>query len=326
MTIPKKKTFNPKSQGGVALVAVLWVTVLLSVIAAGFVRTTRVETVLARNEIDLLKAESLADAGVHLAIAALSAYRGESSDWKIDGTPQQLNLFDGELDISIQDQGGLVDLNTGAAPLIREIFLSAKITESEAEALTGAVIDWRDADNLVTLNGAEDRDYLAAGISYGAKDAPFDTVDELLNVYGMTRDVFSRVEASFTVFSGRPGIDPVVAPREILLALQMFDEGNVDNFLALRDAVPDVRRTDLGQFLSGQSRDFFSPSTRTAFSIVSRAKTLGGGQFSRFAIVSFPRGQKTRYAIANWHRIWLQGAIVDANASFLNPQSAETAK
>ncbi len=49
---------------GIALVAVLWVLVLLSVMAAGFLRDTSVETQVARNLLDNAEARALADAGV----------------------------------------------------------------------------------------------------------------------------------------------------------------------------------------------------------------------------------------------------------------------
>ncbi len=46
---------------GLALVAVLWVLVLLSLVAAGFTRTIRTEINLTRNLIDNAKAEAPAD-------------------------------------------------------------------------------------------------------------------------------------------------------------------------------------------------------------------------------------------------------------------------
>ena len=55
-------------QRGLALVAVLWVLMLLSLVAASFMRTTRTEINLTRNLIESAKAEALADAGVYRAI------------------------------------------------------------------------------------------------------------------------------------------------------------------------------------------------------------------------------------------------------------------
>ncbi len=61
------------AQRGLALVAVLWVLVLLSLMATSFTRTTRTEINLTRNLID--NAKALADAGVYRAVYGLLAPR-----------------------------------------------------------------------------------------------------------------------------------------------------------------------------------------------------------------------------------------------------------
>ncbi len=55
---------GPAGRRGLALVTVLWVLMLLALIAASFMRTTRTEINLTRNLIESAKAEALADAGV----------------------------------------------------------------------------------------------------------------------------------------------------------------------------------------------------------------------------------------------------------------------
>ena len=47
-----------RGRNGIALVAVLWVLVLLSIIAAAFLHETRTETKLARNLVDNAKARA----------------------------------------------------------------------------------------------------------------------------------------------------------------------------------------------------------------------------------------------------------------------------
>ncbi len=55
---------GPGAQRGLALVTVLWVLMLLSLVAASFMATTRLEINLTRNLIENAKAEALANAGV----------------------------------------------------------------------------------------------------------------------------------------------------------------------------------------------------------------------------------------------------------------------
>ncbi|MCH8111718.1 MAG: hypothetical protein IH905_07160 [Proteobacteria bacterium] len=60
-------------QRGIALIAVLWTVLLLSLIATNFLTQTRTDARITRNLIDNAGAEALADAGVYRAIVALLA-------------------------------------------------------------------------------------------------------------------------------------------------------------------------------------------------------------------------------------------------------------
>src|SRR5206468_2249781 len=53
--------------------------------------------------------------------------------------------------------------------------------------VAGALIDWRDPDDIASASGAESEAYLALAEPYYAKNAPFETVEEALLVRGVTR-------------------------------------------------------------------------------------------------------------------------------------------
>ena len=209
---------NHSAQRGLALVAVLWVLVLLALVAASFSRTTRTEINLARNLVENAQAEALADAGVHLAILALLD-PDPAKRPRADGTPFQVMFGGAEITVSVQDEGGKIDLNRAPDELLRGLFVSLGVEAAEADALVDAIADFRDADDLLRLNGAEDRDYEDAGLPWGAKDAPFEAVEELRQVIGMTAELYRLVAPALTVYSRRRGIDPDSAPRAVLLAL-----------------------------------------------------------------------------------------------------------
>ena len=65
----------------------------------------------------------------------------------------------------------------------------------------------RRKDDLRQLNGAEDPEYDAAGLSYGAKDDRFAVVAELRQVLGMTRDLYDLAAPFLTVYSNRSGVN-----------------------------------------------------------------------------------------------------------------------
>ena len=144
---------------------------LLAVMAGTFTRTTRTETNLARNLLENAEAEALADAGVHLAAVKLEQPIVEGG-WSIDGRVHAVRLGDGEVRVSIADEGGKIDLNLASEDLLRALFRAAGLDDRDGTALAAAIADFRDPDHLHHLNGAEDPDYSAAGLTHDAKDGP----------------------------------------------------------------------------------------------------------------------------------------------------------
>jgi general secretion pathway protein K len=122
-----------------------------------------------------------------------------------------------------------------------------------ASVLAERVLDWRDPSELHRLNGAKDADYRAAGFSYGPRNGPFQTVDELKLVMGVTPALFDRIAPAITVFSGRQFIDPQVAPRAALLALANMDETKADGMLAARSGGGNAGILDAGTPLGGRA-------------------------------------------------------------------------
>ncbi len=164
--------------------------------------------------------------------------------WRADGTLYAWALGGAEVRISIHDESGKIDLNAAPDALLRGLFLAAEwtgpdgeiaaLSDRDADALVDAVRDYADQDDLTRLNGAEDPDYAAAGLPWGAKDAPFEAVEELQQVLGMTPALYRRVAPALTVYSRRQGIDPAVAPLAVLHALPGMTDGTIDAVLTAR--------------------------------------------------------------------------------------------
>ena len=287
---------------GLALVAVLWLLLVLSVIASGTLRNTRTETNLVRNGLETSKVRALADAAVQRAILSLTASELEPG-WPRDGTPVVWYFGGSEVRISIQDEAGKIDLNQAPPRLLKGLFLAVDLKEGPAAALADAVADFRDANDLRRLNGAEDADYRQAGVQRGAKDAPFERIGELRQVFGMSPALFKRVENSVTVFSGRAEIDPVTAPRTALLAIFDQDPETVDGYLAKR-----------ARFLgdSNQSRSALLASSPGAVDLISdaasgrvfriqaEALSTKGTRFLRSAVVRLSSLAGAPFKLEQW--------------------------
>lgn len=204
---------------GAALLLVLWLVALLTALIGAFALTARIESlqgrVLSRGAI----AQELARAGVEYALVRV-ADSDPATQWLPDGRPYRWNYAGSQLELRIVDETGKVDLNQADAPLLASLIQAVGGERQLAEQVAGAIIDWRDGDPLNQPNGgAEDPDYAAAGLPYGAKDAPFETVAEVEQVLGMTPELYARLESSLTLYSGRPQPDPTYAQAPVLTAL-----------------------------------------------------------------------------------------------------------
>jgi general secretion pathway protein K len=155
--------------------------------------------------------------------------------WIPDGRAYEVEFETAELSIEVTDESGLIDLNASDTLTMSRLFVSHGVPQDEADALADAILDWRDTDDLVSPNGAEDDDYDAEGYAYGAKDAPFDTVSEVQQVMGMTLELYRELAPALTIYSGQPAPNLAFAPYEVLrsmdgmndeLAQQIIDAGH----------------------------------------------------------------------------------------------------
>lgn len=264
-----------KKQQGIALVLVLWVALLMTVIAGGFALSARTESVQSRILFNQIQAEFLAEAGLNRAIFELRNPDPETR-WIADGRPYEFTMNEAKISVQITDESGKIDLNLASEELIVGLFASVGVEFDEALALSDKIQDWRDSDEEVRLAGAEDADYFAAGYAHGAKDAPFDTVPELLQVMDMTYELYRKVEPAITVYSGRGNLNLAFAPKEALMALDGISAQMAQDYINQRHEIFDVG-SELPILMEGQSGSLRSGST--TFSIVVKA-TLPNKQWT----------------------------------------------
>ena len=188
-------------QEGMALVLVLWILMLLTVLAFEFSLMTRTEAKVTLNQRESTEAYYLARAGIYKAIAELSRPvvaepddEEEDADplearWMTDGRPYQVPLGNGVAEVRIFDEGGKININAANGSTLRELFTTLRLDRGTS-GMVDPILDWRDPDSNYHRNGAEDTYYLSRPEPYHAKNGPFDTMDELLWVKGMTADIF----------------------------------------------------------------------------------------------------------------------------------------
>jgi general secretion pathway protein K len=205
---------------GVAFVLVLWVIAMLSIILGSFALIARTENMQSRHLFDTTQARYAAEAGLNLAIFELRK-TDPMQKWIADGRPYRFGYGDAEIEISINDDSGKIDINAAAqnGDLLTNLFVTHGVDLDHAIALSDAIKDWIDSDDLKQPNGAEAEDYKAAGLAYVPKNAPFDTVSELQQVLGMNYDLYSKIEPAITIYSGRSTPNSGFGNRDALMAM-----------------------------------------------------------------------------------------------------------
>lgn len=217
----------------VPIVSVIWGLAILAAAAASLLAAGNVEYSLAHNALQITADDAVGEAAIDRAVLGLLDLRPEKR-WRVDGIPQEFDFDGRRIRVRIQDELGRIDLNHADGGLLAGLLQAVGLDQASAEALADKIMDWREPTPLKRLNGAKNREYREAGYAYGPRNGPFQSVDELKLVMGMTPAVFARVKPALTVYSGHPRFDPQVAPREALLALPMMDGGKVDALIATR--------------------------------------------------------------------------------------------
>lgn len=237
----------------------LWAMTLLSSFAISIGYGVRQRAVLA-DRIDLRNwLYGIAEVGVEKCVEQLkkedttSGYDYLSEDWsRGESSYREVAVGEGTFTISydylnpdtgvrevwygIQDEESKINVNTAEAKVLIRLFeMTAGADEEAAGQMAYGIVDWRDTDSALShpTDGAEDDDYEDLDFPYEAKDRPFEVLNELLLVRGMTLECFEKVRPWLTVYGGG-AVNINTASREVLLALGIEDSV-VSKILAYRN-------------------------------------------------------------------------------------------
>lgn len=301
---------NKVANHGFALILVLWAGVLLSVITASFALGMRAETRLAGNLVEQARAEAIADAGIRRGIVALLA-DAPGPRQESDGRVYELPFGDGSMRIRLTSEDGKIDLN-GAPDVLIEGLLASLARSGEiasadqAARVAAAILDWRDPDQWVRFEGAEDQTYKAHGVVLGPRDGAFLSVAELNLVLGVDTDTYLRLAPWVTVYSRASQVDPITAPKPVLLAIPGLDADLVDGFVAARNAwhagqsVASASWSPLPLALLSPGARYLSRAESRVYTVDAVGVLPGGTRASRRAVVQLTGRPRKPFTIIAW--------------------------
>jgi len=254
--IPAKS--GKRKDSGIILLIVLWLLVILSLMAIGLGRRTSIDLSLAKYSVGRLKADFIGRAGLTYVLGQIRKDAQDSTTAgfdtlyqcgvKIEEGQAPENIFkhaaagEGYFDIryntatidgtvsaryGLQDETAKINLNAlnqEKFSILKHLIIFLGFEDGVAKTIAAAVVDWVDVDSDLTdaPHGAEDDDYMGLTKPYHCKNLPFDSLEELFLIKGMTPEVFAILRDYVTVYpqeTNNLSINVNTTPEVVIRAL-----------------------------------------------------------------------------------------------------------
>ena len=220
-------------QKGLALVLVLWVLSLLTIMAGSFALSMRREASITAGIKNNAQAMAVAESGIAMAEMMLLTADPDKR-WRADGSIYEIVATDAKVRVRLLSEAGKIDINKADPILLEGLMAYVPVDAEQKSRLVSAILDWRDADDLVHINGAEKKEYQDASLSYQPGNKPFQSIEELQMVLGMNKSVFLLIEPLITVYSGQPTVSVQQAAKEVLQVIPGLDASLIDTYMTAR--------------------------------------------------------------------------------------------
>jgi general secretion pathway protein K len=217
-------------QAGSMLVVALWALSLLGVFSISLGFGVRQKAALLSRLSTLDAVYPIAYSGVELAKGLVKSDDNFDVDllgdpWASGGQGAALSggrfLLVPEGPSPVVDEERKVNLNRTSLQIVSRLLGRVSgLPNEEADELAYNLLDWMDSDSSFghPQYGAEDSYYDDLPRPYAAKDAPYESMDELLLVKGMTPGILEKIRPFVTVYgSGKVNLN--TASRDVLAAL-----------------------------------------------------------------------------------------------------------
>jgi type II secretory pathway component PulK len=283
---------------GVALLAVMSAVTVLILVALAFSGSVQLETRTAIYRKEGAQSYALATGGVQAAILEIayppaSDQQDEPRLWKKGQRMARVPYEHGEALVEIVSESGKLDLNVAGREQLASLFVARGLEPAEAAQLAVAIDHWRSPAGSDDQESEALEDYYRDA-GYRPAHEPFGSLEEVLRVRGMSRDIFygtaelSREEGihykygvgrDLTIYSKSPQVNVNYASEAVLLSVPGVDEDLAGAIVRGRINQPFNSLDDLEQRLSVSLPDKAAPFLTTneagTYSIVSVGEVNG---------------------------------------------------
>jgi len=300
------------TQQGFALVLVLWVLSLLTIMAGSFALSMRRESAIVSGIKNNAQAAAVAESGI--AIAELMLLNPDQNKrWRADGSiypiddDDALGSDNAQVRVRLLSEAGKIDINKADQKLLAELMAHSPAEDEQQQLrLVSAILDWRDEDDLINIDGAEQKEYKEAGLKYQPRNKPFQTVDELQLVLGMDETIYQWLAPMVTVYSGQANVAVQNASKDVLQVLPDADPSLIDDYVAARlESITNGLPAPASPFGTGQGKQAGqSQGQGEALTIVSEALLEDGSRAIISAVIKTGGGTQAGqpFQVLEWRR------------------------
>ena len=186
------------TERGSVMVMVLWVLAVLTIIGGFFAVETRITRNLGMGAWNDLQSRLAVHSLMTILPERLASPSVDENEvlekglLVVDGRKYKIKIGNREVIFSLEEENGKLDLNNAEEGQIRNLVRAFFPEEDviKADTITDSILDWRDSDKLVRLNGAEDALYEDKKPPYLPANGPFRFLEELLLVNGIDSNIF----------------------------------------------------------------------------------------------------------------------------------------
>jgi len=227
-----------RTERGLALIVVLLALSLILTVTGELARAMRLEATTTANFRASISTLYLAEAAYQRAVAeilpeAISHYLDLQGNLifrrdrlEVPETPQRigLTLGPGRISYRISDEQARLNVNRATPDLLRRLCTELGLEPAARDTIVDSIQDWRDSNEEYRLNGAESDYYLSLAVPYRSKNGDLDSVEELAQVKGVTKEILGGLPeapglAEFVTVVGSGSINVNTATPTVLKAL-----------------------------------------------------------------------------------------------------------
>jgi general secretion pathway protein K len=255
------------------MVIVIWVLSLLTIMAGSFALTMRRESTVISAVKDNARVQAMAETGISIAQQMLFLDDKERR-WRADGSIYTLKYEQANIRVRLISELGKIDINKANEELLTAMMGATTLELAQQQEIVSAILDWRDKDDLVHINGAEQQQYEEAGLLYSPANQDFQLIDELQMVLGMNSEIYLQLKPLITVYSKQPQVDLNVASKEVLSVISNLDDVALEEYIQQRTENNKAQMLVAGFPLAGSTGKNQGGSDNQVYTIISQAQLL----------------------------------------------------